>query len=354
LENVKRLMGELEARGVDALVSTKNVRYLAGTSAASAVVISRGKNTLICPRLEFDRAKRESFFKDVRAFSQYRVAKRKGENLFFGEPWQLIGQLLKQMKARKVGLDGVKADLLGKLKKVHRASYLDMSKLVAEMRKVKSDLEIELIRASARLAVKGMQRAAELIEEGRTELEIAAEAEYVMRKNGSEGVPFATIVASGKNSSLPHATASKKRLRGRELIIVDLGAVYKGYASDMTRTFAIKPTPKQLKLIDIVKQSQNAALQMVREGARAAEIDKTARGVIGESGLESFYLHNTGHGLGLDIHEPPYLSPKSKDLLREGMVITVEPGVYVPRVGGARWEDLIVVKSEGYLTLTKF
>jgi len=229
-----------------------------------------------------------------------------------------------------------------------------MSKLVAEMRKVKSDLEIELIRASARLAVKGMQRAAELIEEGRTELEIAAEAEYVMRKNGSEGVPFATIVASGKNSSLPHATASKKRLRRGELIIVDLGAVYKGYASDMTRTFAIKPTPKQLKLIEIVKQSQNAALQMVREGARAAEIDKTARGVIGESGLESFYLHNTGHGVGLDIHEPPYLSPKSKDLLREGMVITVEPGVYVPRVGGARWEDLIVVKSEGYLTLTKF
>lgn len=354
MERVEKLREELEARRVDAFVSTKNVRYFAGTSAVTAVVISSSKTTLICPRLELDRAKREGFFKDIMVFSPYKVVGCKGENLFFGEPWQLIGKLLRKAKARTVGLDDKKADFVRKLKKAHNATYRDMSKLIIEMRKVKSEVEIELMRRSAQLAMKGMQRASELIEKGRTELEIAAEVEYTMRKNGSEGTPFATIVASGRNSWLPHATASQKRLREGELIVVDLGAIYKGYVSDMTRTFALKPTPKQLEFIDAVKRSQDAALRKIRDGISAAEIDKTARNSVGLSGFERFYLHNTGHGVGLEIHEPPYLSPNSKDVLRKGMVITVEPGIYMPKVGGARWEDMIVVKSNGYLPLTKF
>jgi len=197
-----------------------------------------------------------------------------------------------------------------------------------------------------------MKRVAELIENGRCEIEIAAEAEYAMRKAGSEGVPFNTIVASGKNSWLPHAGATNKRLRRGELIIVDLGATYKGYASDMTRTFAITPTRKQRKLLEIAKQAQKAAIKRVRAGIKAADIDRAARKVFRLAGYERFCLHGTGHGVGLDIHEPPSLSPESEDILRKGMVITVEPGIYVHKIGGARWEDMILVTAKGFKPLT--
>jgi Xaa-Pro dipeptidase len=197
-----------------------------------------------------------------------------------------------------------------------------------------------------------MRTAAELIEEGRTELEIAAEAEHEMRKAGSEGTPFNTIVASGRNSWLPHATATNKRLRSGELIVVDLGATHKGYVSDMTRTFALSPTKKQSELIDAIKRAQAAAIARVRDGIRASDVDSVARKVASRAGYARFYLHSTGHGVGLDVHEPPSLSPSSKEILRSGMVTTVEPGAYVRGVGGVRWEDMVLVTKNEYKLLT--
>jgi Xaa-Pro aminopeptidase/Xaa-Pro dipeptidase len=142
-------------------------------------------------------------------------------------------------------------------------------------------------------------------------------------------------------------------LQSGELVVIDLGATHKGYVSDMTRTFALSPTKKQLRLIEAIKRAQAAAIARVRDGIRASDVDNAARKVASHAGYARFYLHSTGHGVGLDIHEPPSLAPKSKDVLRSGMVITVEPGAYIRGVGGARLEDMVLVTPSGHELLTR-
>ncbi len=303
---------------------------------------------MLCSRLELDRARRDSSIRDVRAYSPYRTPLRRGERVKFCKPWQLIADCLRELDARAIGFDCVKSASLRKLRAAHKASYRELPGVILKMREIKSRQEIAKLRMAARIAVKGMRCAAELIEVGRSELEIAAEAEHAMRRAGSEGTSFSTIVASGRNSWLPHSTATRRRLRRGDLIIIDLGAKYEGYCSDMTRTFAISPTRKQLKLVELVKRAQKAAIARVRDGVRASAIDKVARDFISRAGYASSYLHSTGHGVGLEIHESPSLAPDSRDVLRKDMVTTVEPGIYLPGVGGARWEDMVLVTTGGH------
>jgi Xaa-Pro aminopeptidase len=347
------LKEEINRRGLDAFLAVQNARYLAGTTAGNAVIVpADGEPVLICSRLELERAKRESWIHDIRAFSRWKTALRRGERVHFREPWLLLAECLREFGARSVGFDNIRSETLRKLRGAHHASYRELPELVLNLRKVKSKQELRWLKQSAEIAVKGMRCAAELIEAGRTELEIAAEAERTMRLAGSEGTPFDTIVASGGNSLLPHATVTRKKLRRGELVIVDIGAKYNGYASDMTRTFAVDPSRKQLKLMELVRKAQQFAIKKVKDGAKADTVDRTAREIISSAGYAKFYLHGTGHGIGLDVHEPPSLAPQSKDILRSGMVITVEPGIYLPRLGGARWEDMLEVTQKGHKLLT--
>ena len=316
------------------------------------IVPADGEPVLICSRLELEQAKRESSIRDIRAFSGWKVPLQRGERVCFLKPWQLITECLKKFEAHAVGFDNLGFETLRKIRGAHDASYRESPELVLNLRKVKSGQELSWLKHSAKIAVKGMRCAAELVEAGRTELEIAAEVEYTMRLAGSDGTPFDTIVASGRNSWLPHATATRKKLRGGELVVVDLGAKYNGYASDMTRTFALDPSRKQLKLMELIRKAQQFAIGKVMNGAKAHAIDRTARRIVSSAGYAKFYLHGTGHGVGLDIHEPPSLTPESKDILRRGMVVTVEPGLYLPQVGGARWEDMLEVTTKGHKLLT--
>jgi len=350
---IRKLRAELAPKGLDAFISVQNARYLSGTTAAAAVIVSDEGPVLLCSRLEFDRAKRESTIKDIQAYFPRRVPLRRDERVYFGEFWQLLAERLKSLNVRKVGYDDLRRETLQKLQRAHKADYLELPELITELRKIKSTQEISWLRKAAELAVEGMARATELIDGGRSELEIAAEAEYAMRKNGSEGTSFSTIVASGENSWLPHATATSRRLHRGELIVVDLGATCNGYVSDMTRTFSLKPTARQLKLLSIVKRAQAAAIKRVRSGVKAADVDTAARKVISRAGYGQFCSHGTGHGVGLEIHESPSLAPGSEDVLRDGMVITVEPGIYLPGVGGARWEDMLVLTAKSYKILTQ-
>jgi len=354
LERTKKLRAKLAEMGLDAFVATKNAHYLSKTTASIAVITSSKEQMLICSRLELDRAKRESTIKDVVAYSPHQVPLRFGEKVRSGELWLVIAECLHELNAREIGFDVLKRESLRKMRNYYDANYRELPEIIAEMRMIKSAQEIARLKKSAALASLGMKRVAELIEKGRTELEIAAEVEYEMRKAGSDGAPFDTIVASGKHSWLPHAMATKKCLRDGELVVVDLGARYGGYISDMTRTFALSPTKKQLKLVETIKRSQKAALARVRDGVRASDVDAAARKVASLAGYARFYLHSTGHGVGLDVHEPPSLSPRSTEILRSGMVTTVEPGAYVREVGGARWEDMVLVTKSGYSLLTKF
>lgn len=344
---------EMRRHGLDAYIVIQNLRYFTGSTASKALIVPLdGKPTLLCSRLEQDQAKK-GWIRDVRAYSSWEGPLRPGEKVHFKDPWQLLADRVKESEARAVGFDRAGRSLVRKLRGIHPASYLELPELVQEIRKVKSKEEISLLRKSAEIASKGMRAAAETIGIGRTELEVAAEIEYAMRMTGSEGVSFPTIVASGKNSWLPHAQATKKKLRNGELVVVDLGAFYDGYASDMTRTFALKPIPKQLKILELVKRAQAAGVSRVKEGASAGEVDSAARNVLREAGYSKYCPHGTGHGVGTEIHEFPSLWPKSKDVLKAGMVITVEPGVYLPRVGGVRWEDMVLVKKKGNEILTK-
>lgn len=354
MKKIRGLKEALERHGLDAYLSIRNTRYLAETTAAKAVVVpADGEPVLVCSRLELERARRESKIRDIRGFSSWRAPLQRGERVFFMESWQLIAEVLKETGARSVGYDGGDRNFIRKIRGLHEASYLGMPEIIQNLRMIKSRQELNLLRRSAKIAVLGMKLAAELIEPGRTELEIAAEIEYKMRRAGSEGTPFPTIVASGSNSWLPHSTATSRKLKKGELVVVDLGAIFNGYASDMTRTFAISPTRKQLKILQVVKGAQLAAMKKIKDGTGAKLVDAAARKFIGRAGFDKFFTHGTGHGVGLEIHEAPSLYPLSRDTLRRGMVLTVEPGIYIPGVGGARWEDTVAVETDGYEKLTR-
>jgi Xaa-Pro aminopeptidase len=352
-DKIKRLKEKMESRGLDAFIAIKNMRYFSGSTAGKAVIIPlEGEPILLCSRLELEQAMRHSWIKDVRAFSSWKAPLRPGERVIFQEIKEVIAGCLREFGASSVGYDHASRDSIRKIKNLHPAGYRELPELVLELRVIKSADELTLIKKAARMAVRGMEKAAELVEPGRTELEIAAEAEFEMRKAGSEGTSFPTIVASGRNSWLPHAQATGKKLAKGELVVVDLGATVNGYCSDMTRTFALSPTPRQLKLLEVVKRAQRAALAKTKPGAKASAVDGAARRVISRAGHAKFFPHGMGHGVGMDVHELPNLSPVSKDILREGMVITVEPGAYLPSVGGARWEDMVLVRKSGHSLLT--
>ena len=201
---LSRLRRELIASGLDAYLVIKNTRYFAGTSAGAAVIVpSEGEPILLCKRLELERARRESDIRKIYAYFPSRVPLQRGERVFFGELWQLIAERLKEMDALIVGYDGMSSEALHKLRDAYEANYRERPELVLGLCAAKSKREQDWLRKAARLAARGMLCASELIRAGRTELEIAAEAEYAMRKAGSGGTPFSTIVASGRNSWLP-------------------------------------------------------------------------------------------------------------------------------------------------------
>jgi Xaa-Pro dipeptidase len=174
-----------------------------------------------------------------------------------------------------------------------------------------------------------------------------------MRKNGSDGTSFNTIIASGANSAFPHGSCSDRTIQDGDLVVVDLGATHQFYRSDITRTFiAGKPTDKQKKIYEIVKVAQQKAFEAIKPEIAASQVDAIARQVIELEGFGEFFVHGFGHGVGLEVHEPPILSPSSKDVLAAGNVITNEPGIYIPCFGGVRIEDTVVVTPNGAKKLT--
>ncbi|MEM4700911.1 MAG: M24 family metallopeptidase, partial [Candidatus Bathyarchaeia archaeon] len=229
-----------------------------------------------------------------------------------------------------------------------KAKLKPMGKLVWELRKVKDSGEIELMRKAGELVCEGMKAAYETVKPGVREYEVAAEIEYAMRRKGSWGTAFDTIVASGARSAFPHGGCTDREIREGDLVVVDIGACYRYYRSDMTRTFvAGKPSEKQKKLYEVVKTAQRKAVQAVKAEAKAKDIDTVARKIIEEAGHGVNFVHGLGHGIGLEVHEPPALSQQSKDKLAAGNVVTIEPGIYIVGFGGIRIEDTVLVREQG-------
>lgn len=226
-------------------------------------------------------------------------------------------------------------------------------KWVEELRMVKDESELAVMREAAELADRTFVHIAGLLKPGMKECDVALEIEFFMRHHGATSSSFDTIVASGERSALPHGVASGRELRAGEFVKLDFGAYYKGYCSDITRTVALgKPTDRHRDIYAIVLEAQLTALDGIRPGMTGKEADALARSVIDRHGYADCFGHGTGHGLGMEIHEAPRLSPSGDAVLRPGMTVTVEPGVYIPGFGGVRIEDDIVITENGVEILT--
>lgn len=225
---------------------------------------------------------------------------------------------------------------------------------ISAQRMIKSADEVEKIVFAQRIAERAFEGLLGRIRPGMTEREVALELDYNMLRNGAQGLSFETIAVSGPNSSLPHGVPGERRLSAGDFLTLDFGAVYEGCHSDMTRTVAIgEPSKKQRLVYETVLRAQKAALEVLAAGVDCARADAAARCVIAEAGFGDYFNHSTGHGVGVEIHEAPNLSPKSEQKLAAGMVVTVEPGVYLPGEFGVRIEDMALITANGHENLTK-
>lgn len=229
----------------------------------------------------------------------------------------------------------------------------EVDEIINKARAVKTDYEVDCIKKAQKIAEDAFSHILTFIKEGVTEKEIALELDFFMLKNGAEAVSFETIAVSGKNSSMPHGVPTDKKIENGDFITMDFGAVYNGYHSDMTRTVIVgKPTEKQKEVYETVLKAQKSALEVLKNGVTGFDADKVARDIIENAGYKENFGHGTGHGVGIEIHESPNLSPYSKATLETGNVVTVEPGIYIPDEFGVRIEDMALITEDGYINLT--
>jgi Xaa-Pro aminopeptidase len=224
---------------------------------------------------------------------------------------------------------------------------------VQELRRVKDSEEIEFMRRAGELTSLGVEAAAEAVKSGVKEFEVAAEIEYAMRRRGAGPTAFESIVASGACSAFPHGGCSGRAICEGDLVVVDIGATYNYYCSDMTRTFvAGKASAKQQKIYSVVQAAQQKAFEAMKAGAVIGDVDAAARQLIAEAGYVEYFVHRLGHGVGLEVHEAPSLYSGSKEVLGVGNVVTDEPGIYIPGFGGVRIEDTVLITEKGAEKLT--
>jgi len=284
-----------------------------------------------------------------------------------GEPFSVVevesgvframAELGKAFWGRRVGYeaDVVTCSAFEKLKAAFGGVELvPTTGIVEELRSVKNPGEISSISGAQRIAEEVLEEVLELLKEGVRERELALEIDYRFRKKGGERPAFDTIAAFGENSSKPHALPADRRLRRGDIVLIDMGTVVDGYASDMTRTFVFgRADAETRKVYSTVLDAQEAALEGIRAGVSCAEADALARRVIERAGYGERFVHSLGHGVGLEVHEIPRLSKDSDVTLKENMVVTVEPGIYIPGWGGVRIEDMVVVGGDGCGNLTR-
>ncbi len=345
------LRAGFDGAGVEALVVTTlaNVRYLTGFTGSAGVLVITTDGAL----LTTDGRYRTQSAEQVReAGAAVEIA---------------IGPLAGQQKSASAFLSaatrvGLEADNVTWAGQIIWGGLLDPTELipthnaVEALREVKDSAEIARMERAAAIADAALYEVLPLLSSGVTEEHFALELDTAMRRGGAEGVAFETIVAAGENSAMPHHRPGARAVRQGDPVVVDFGATYEGYRSDMTRTFCVGAEPEgdMARVFAVVGASQAAGTAAVKPGIMTKEVDDICRVIIAEAGWADRFEHGTGHGVGLDIHEAPTVSQLGTAILAPGFVVTVEPGVYLPGVGGVRVEDTLVVTEHGSRPLTRF
>jgi Xaa-Pro aminopeptidase len=336
----------MQRKRLDALLITHlpNIRYLCGFTGSAGVLVCTARGL--------------TFFTDGRYIEQARTEVRGVRVSITGQPaLSAAAGWLARTRARKVGIESehmtvaTRSALAGMLPR--GAQLRETAGLVERARMIKDAFELANIRRAVRLGADLLKPALHAIRPGVKESAVAGEIEYAARRAGAEQMSFTTIVAAGARSALPHGRATAAAIPERGFVILDFGVILAGYCSDMTRTVHVgKPTAEARRIYGAVREAQQAATQAVRPGMTAGAVDRAARGVLQRAGLGRYFTHSTGHGVGLEIHEPPRLGRGQNEILQPGMVITIEPGVYLPGKGGVRIEDMVVVTEHGCEVLT--
>lgn len=239
------------------------------------------------------------------------------------------------------------------LKIIPDKEFIDVSSSISEARKIKSEEELKKLREAAKIGSEILPSILDKLREGITESQVAAEMAYEMMKNGASETSFSSIVAFGANSSMPHYHPHNVKLKKGDFVLMDYGALFRRYCSDITRTVVFgRASEEQKDMYEVVKNAQAESMKSIRDGANGKDVDRIASDIIDESKYKGRFIHSLGHGLGMDVHDHPALSRNLDFILRENMVVTVEPGVYIPKVGGVRIEDDVVVKKNGFEKIT--
>ena len=346
----QRLREHLATTRLDALLVSHlpNIRYLCGFTGSAGLLLVADERSV--------------FFTDVRYDTQAHEEVKSAKVVIARKPsLAAVGEFLAKRRKRGHGLIlGIESEHFTVAEK-KRLSELtpggvrlkDTPSLVERLRMLKDEEEIRGIRSAVRLGAKIFEKGLEVLRPGVKEVEVAAEMELVARQAGADGMSFDTIIAAGPRSALPHGRASSQPIPSGAFVVCDFGVILSGYCSDQTRTVWLGSVPEDAKrTYEAVREAQLAATETVRPGIAVGEVDAAARKVLKKSGLGRYFTHSTGHGVGLEIHESPRVAKGEREILRPGMVITIEPGVYFPGKWGVRIEDMVVVTAGGCEVLT--
>ena len=342
---IERLRALLTEKVVDAVLVTKeeNVHYFSGFRGDStALLVTHERLLLVTDSRYTEQASTEASLYEI-------VEQRDGL-------YRKVAELAVEAGVVALGYEGAAlvCDQYEKLKEMLGEIFFDTSLALDALRQVKDADEIALIRRACAIADEGFAHIIRYIQPGMTEMEVAAELEHYMRTLGSERPAFQTIIASGVRGSLPHGVASDKVIARGELVTMDFGAVCAGYHSDITRTICVgRADVRQREIYDAVLSAQMRALAALRPGVTGIEVDRIARDSLAEKNFEQYFGHGLGHSLGLEIHEEPRLSKAGKHIMQPNMLITDEPGVYIPGWGGIRIEDTVLITADGSEPLTR-
>jgi len=342
---IKKLREVLAENQLDAFIVTRepNIYYYTGSISGGYLIVPVDDTPILFTSvLNYNIALDQAKEVEVQSFKRSELIDK-------------ITKICSDLKPNKIGFDELSLNHYNNIGEKIDSELIQSTDLIWSMRRVKEREEISNMKKAAKQADVGMKAAQDSMAMGVTEYELAAEASYAMRRKGADDYAFPFIVASGPRSAYPHAGVTDRKLEEGDFITIDMGAKFRGYCIDLTRTFILgNPTEKQREIYNTVYSANIAAFPYYKEGSKGIDVDKVSRDLIKQSGYGAYYIHGLGHGLGLEVHEPPFVSQLSKDTLVSGNVASNEPGIYIHGYGGVRIEDSVHVTEDDPIALTEF